>query len=235
MMSPNVAANLKRHNVNKWPSLNSATFKVLSQSQINSFTGFGRFLPACTPFSWELESRYDTKHLEKKHAYFLHLLTGGVRPLIRSVSLTRLPGDGISALNYYWLQHLPMQMWRPQWLSSAFGDPLREGVERTPQMLVGWQERGFTVQTALISSYGGLNVRAVLTRTAEIEERDIHERKCPRTSSLKLVIFIIAPNPCWAFLSACLGVYDETVLVSGWCDCCWCPYWKAKLLSKCCW
>lgn len=108
-------------------------------------------------------------------------------------------------------------------------------VERTPLMLVGWQERGFTVQTALISSYGGLNVRAVLTRTAEIEERDIHERKCPRTSSLKFVIFIIAPNPCWAFLSACLGVYDETVLVSGWCDCCWCPYWKAKLLSKCCW
>lgn len=95
--------------------------------------------------------------------------------LKRSVHITHLPGDAIWALNYYWLQHLPMQMCRPQWLSSAFGDE-REGVDQTPPDARQLTREGFKVQTALISSYGRLNVRAVLTRTTEIEERDIHGR-----------------------------------------------------------
>lgn len=164
---------------------------VISEVQFNGFSQLANLSPVAT---------YDTQQPEKKHAYFLmHPLAwhGISAPLlIRSYSLNQLLGDRIWVSNYYWLQHLPMQMWRPQWLSSGFWDRqwcgwrVREGCEQTPQTLMA-DKRG-DLHTALILSYGGLSVRAVLTRTGEREERDIRVRigKYPhRSSLLKLQIF----------------------------------------------
>lgn len=113
------------------------TLPVISEAQFDGFGQLAHLSPVAT---------YDTQQPEKKHAYLLmhplYLLTDGAwhgigaPSLIRSYSLNQLLGDRIWVLNYYWLQHLPMQMWRPQWLSSGFWDRqwcgrVREGCEQT--------------------------------------------------------------------------------------------------------
>lgn len=69
-----------------------------------------------------------------------------------------------------------------------------EGGVRTDPPRRSLADKRGDLHIALILSYGGLSVRAVLTRTGEREERDICARigKYPhRSSLLKLQIFLL--------------------------------------------
>lgn len=183
------------------------TLPVISEAQFNSFGQLAHHSPVAT---------HDTQQPEKKHAYFpLHLLTDGAwhgtgaPPLIR-YTLNQLLGDRIWVLNYYWLQHLPMQMWRPQWLSSSFLKSSMvwvesEGGVRTDPPRCSLADKRGDLHTALIPSYEGLVSEPCLQgQEKERREREIRARigKYPhRSSLLKLMIFIIALNPSRIFLS----------------------------------